>query len=337
MASRNYRCVMTIDTFALLEEKLGKDRVKTHYMLAPLTTLKIGGSADFFCEVTTKDKLEHAVHTAIMVKIPYFVIGGGSNVVVSDKGIRGLVIRNMARKIIIKKIHGRVKRGKSTIDTVLVEAESGVLVNQLVRFSLEEGLGGLEYHLGLPGSVGGALYMNSKWTKPPKYVGDVLYEALIIKKDGTVASVPKSYFDFGYDQSILQKTHEIVLSASFLLTRADKNQLWETAQKSLAYRNETQPKGLTAGCTFRNISVSDAMRIPTPSYITSAGYLVDQVNLKNFQIGGAQFSDKHANFIINRGGATAEDVVGLIHEAQKRVQEKFKVHIEPEIVVVGDT
>jgi len=179
--------------------------------------------------------------------------------------------------------------------------------------------------------------MNSKWTKPPTYAGDVLSSAKVLDRNGNIKNVDKKYFDFAYDQSILQKTHETVLSAAFLLTVTDKKTLWETAQTSMDYRRSTQPMGeASAGCTFRNIPLSHALRLNTPNNTTSAGYLVDQVGLKNFQINKAKFSDKHANFILNMGGATAGDIKDLIDEAKRRVKEKFQVEIEPEIVLLGD-
>ena len=320
-----------------LEQQLGKGKIKLNQPLARYTTLKIGGPAKYFFIANTGDEVKAAVKAAIEAKIAYFVLGGGSNVVISDAGLTGLVIRNESRSIKVIKRLGSVKNGNMEVQQTLVEADTGVLINQLVRFTCDEGLGGLERHLGLPGTVGGALYMNSKWTKPFTYVGDVLYQANVMDRDGNVKRVNRDYFDFAYDQSILQKTRETVLSATFRLTTVDKKILWETAQASMTYRKETQPMGVaTAGCTFRNIPLSDAMRIVTPDNTTSAGYLVDQVGLKNFQIGQAKFSDKHANFILNLGNATAQDVKGLIDEAKKRVSEKFNVAIEPEIVLLGE-
>lgn len=321
----------------VLERYLGQGRVKQNELLARYTTLKIGGAAEYFFVAQTTDEVVKAVKTAIEFKLSYYILGGGSNIVISDKGLKGLVIRNESRNIKVVKRSGKVKGGKMQVEQALVEADCGVLVNQLVRFTCTESLGGLERHLGLPGTVGGALYMNSKWTKPPTYVGDVLVSAKILSREGNVKIIDQKYFDFGYDQSILQKTHETLLSATFLLTVTDKKILWERAQASMEYRKTTQPMGVaTAGCTFRNIPLSDAMRLVTPGNTTSAGYLVDQAGLKNFQIGRAKFSDRHANFIINLGGATANDVKGLIDEAKKRVKERFNVKIEPEIVLLGE-
>ncbi len=326
----------TLDT---LQKKLGNGRIACDKPLAPLTTLKVGGCADFLYEANIRQELVAAVSAAIELHIPFFVLGGGSNVVLPDQGLRGLTILNRMRQIQIVKFSGSVHKGKQVIDCVLVRAESGVVINQLVRYCIEECLAGLEYHLGLPGTVGGALFMNSKWTKPISYIGDSLYEAEIIKQDGSIVTVPTSYFNFGYDQSILQKTHETVVSATFKLQKiSDKDILWKRAHEALAYRNATQPIGkFSAGCTFRNIAQSDALRLATPNHTTSAGFLVDQVNLKGFVHGGASFSDKHANFITNDGTAHADDVIALIKEAQRRVQERFSVMIEPEIVIVEET
>ncbi len=321
----------------ILEKHLGHGRIKKAEPMARYTTLKIGGPAEYFLVAKSSDEVVKAIRVAIEAKIPYFIFGGGSNIIISDQGFQGLVIRNESHEIKIIKQLGTVKNGKTAYSQALVEADTGVLINQLVRYTVDAGLGGLERHLGLPGTVGGALYMNSKWTKPFTYVGDVLYRASVIDREGKEKQVDQVYFDFSYDQSVLQRTHETVLSAIFLLKFEDKKVLWERAQASMEYRKVTQPMGVaTAGCTFRNIGLADAMRLSTPNHTTSAGFLVDQVGLKNFQIGKAKFSDKHANFILNLGGATAGDVKGLIDEAKRRVKETFNVEIEPEIVLVGE-
>ncbi len=320
-----------------LEKQFGSQRVKIDYLLSSHTTLKIGGSADIFFEAENKEEFYQAVFLTYQHDLPVFILGGGSNILISDSGVRGLTILNRCRKIRISRVQGSFKSGSKQIQNVLVEVETGALINQLVRFTLDEGLAGLEHHLGLPGTVGGALFMNSKWTHPEIYIGDVLLSAQLVGRDGVIKTVPASYFDFGYDQSILQKTHEVVLSATFSLQKGDKDALWKTAHESLAYRTETQPKGVsTAGCTFRNIKQSDALSIPTPNHTKSAGYLIDQVGLKGYQVGGATISDKHANFILTTPGARARDVYAIIQEAQKRVKEKFNVALEPEVVLIGE-
>ncbi len=325
-----------MDILATLEGYVGRGRIKLAEPLARYTTLRIGGPAEYFFTAQTTFDLQQAFKAAQAGHMPITVLGGGSNTLISDAGIKGLVVRNQSRAIKVIKKFGRVVNGEMVVDRALVEADTGTMINQLVRFSCDEGLAGLERHLGLPGTVGGALFMNSKWTKPIAYVGEVLYQAKILAESGEIKLVDKQYFNFGYDQSILQKTREVVVSAIFLLKKEDPKILWQRAQTSMDYRKTTQPMGVsTAGCTFRNISQAEAFRLATPDHTTSAGYLVDQVGLKGYQVGQAKFSDKHANFILNLGSASADDVKNLIDEAKKRVEEKYNVVIEPEIVLLG--
>ena len=236
----------------------------------------------------------------------------------------------------MKGMKGEYKRGKQA-GTVFVEAESGVNTNALVRFTVEAGLQGLEMHLGLPGTVGGALYMNSKWTKPVGYIGDAVYQAVLLTPTGEVTTVPQSYFRFGYDQSILQQSQDLVLSAVFALTPAQKDDLWKIANASMAYRRISQPQGVfSPGCTFRNISKAQAIALSTPEQSTSAGFLLDHAGLKGLTIGDAQISKVHANFITNLDKAKADHVVQLIEKAKTKVKDQFGVTLEEEIVRVGE-
>lgn len=311
-------------------------QVKENEPLGVYTTFKLGGPARYYFVAQSSEQLVEAVKTAVKLKFPFYILGGGSNILISDSGFPGLVIRNQTREIKVVREIGKVVNGE-TQKEVLIEVDTGVLINRLVRYCCDEGLQGLEMHLGLPGTVGGALYMNSKWTHPDAYVGDVLYKAKIMDKNGEIREVDSAYFDFGYDQSILQKTHETVVTATFRLKKAEPKKLWETANASMEYRKNTQPTGVrTAGCIFRNVSADDAEKVQGPNMTKSAGYMIDQVGLKGFISGQAQFSDKHANFIYNLGNATSQDVKNLIDEAKRRVLEQFDVKIEPEIVLLGD-
>lgn len=318
-----------------LQEVLG-DIAKKDVVLAPYTTIKIGGPADLFVVATTKEQLVHAYQQALRLGVSITMLGGGTNVVIGDRGIRGLVIKNMTKDITVRGMKGKYNQGEPT-GKVYVEVDSGVIFNSFVRWSIEEGYQGIEMHLGLPGTVGGAVFMNSKWTKPPGAVGDVLYQAQLLTKKGEVVNVPHSYFSFGYDYSILQKTLEAVLSVTFEFNREPKEVLWQKANESIAYRRASQPQGVfTAGCTFRNISQADALSLPTPNNTTSAGYLIDQAGLKGYTIGKAQISPVHANFIVNLGGATAQDVLALISKVQETVKEKFGVSLHEEIIKIGE-
>ncbi len=322
----------------ILEKKLGQGRVKKDVSLANYTTFRVGGPAKYFFIAKSLAELIMAVNLVKKTQLPFIVFGGGSNILFSDRGFAGLVIRNESNEIKITKRIGKFIKGKTQIKECLVEVDSGVLINRLVRFCCEEGLAGLEYHLGLPGSVGGAVYMNSKWTKPQTvYVGDVLYQAKILSSDNTIKSVDNNYFKFDYDYSILQKTGEILLRVVFLLKNEAKEILWQRANQAMEYRKISQPMGVaTAGCAFRNISLTDAIRLSTPNHTTSAGYLLDQAGLKGMIVGGAKFSEKHGNFIINFNSATSKDILQLIDMAKKRVLEKYGVQLKPEIILPGE-
>lgn len=304
--------------------------------LAPFTTFKIGGPADFFYEAKTVDALVDAVGKARELGIPVTLLGGGSNVLIGDRGIRGLVIKNNTGTITIRGMKGKYQAGEAK-GLVYVEADSGVVFNKLVRFTIEEGLGGLEAHLGLPGTVGGAIFMNSKWTKPVRYVGDAVYQATVLTPQHEVTIVDRSYFRFSYDTSIIQKTRDTVLRVVFALSPCDKEELWKGANESISYRRQSQPQGVkSSGCTFRNITKAQALAAATPNHTTSAGFLVDHVGFKGKAVGDAQISPIHANFIINNGHAKASDVVELIELARAKVQEQFGVELVEEIVRLGE-
>jgi len=317
-------------------KKVLRERLKKDEPLAPFTTFKIGGPADYFFEAKIREELIAAVRAAKQLLLPWFILGGGSNLLIGDKGFRGLVIKNNTGKITLKGIRGRLRSGKAQ-GKVYVEAESGVNFNQLVRFAIEEGLGGLEMHLGLPGTVGGAIFMNSKWTKPVSYVGDAVYQADLLSEESEVRTVPAAYFLFGYDKSRIQQTGEIVLSVVFALEQTDKNKLWETANASIKYRRMSQPQGVfSPGCTFRNLSQAQALSLPTPNQTVSAGFLIDHAGLAGYRIGDAQISLIHANFIVNQGHARAGEVIELINLVKAKVKAKYGVSLEEEIIRVGE-
>lgn len=318
-----------------LEHVFGTHRVRVNEPMSAHTTYKIGGPAQYYIDLEKTEDIVKAVNAAKKLELPLFIFGGGSNIVVADHGIKGLVIKNNCRKFDIMTMSGRIKNQKIDVSRALVYAESGVIMNQLVRFTIDQGLEGLEYQLGLPGTVGGAVYMNSNYPRKSAYVGDFIYRAKLLSSDGQVKEVDNTYFNFAYDYSVLQETGEIVLSVIFRLNPGDKKTLWDRATDALSHRSESQPKGASAGCTFRNISIVEALRIPTPDQITSAGYLIDKVGLKGKRIGDAMISDKHANFILNMGNAKAQDIIGLTTLIKDEVAKKFGVKLHLEVKTVG--
>lgn len=302
------------------------------------TNFKVGGPADYFVEVKTQEELLEALAKAHELKIPFFMLGGGTNILVGDKGYRGLVIKNRMDQIKIAGFRSSIQKASDVgVKDVFVRSDSGVLLNRLVRYTLEQELSGLENFLGQPGTVGGAMYINAHNMNQHDFFGDHVGEATIINRDGTVETVTQQYFKFGYDESILQKNGATVVSVVVKLAKGTKDAVWEKANAAQNHRHTTQPKGYpTAGCTFRNIAQSEAMRIGTPNHTRSAGFLIDACGLKGKQVGQAMFSKEHANFIVNLGGATAADIRKLIKMAKREVKAKFGVELKEEIVLVGE-
>ena len=322
-------------TLEKLRELLGTSRVKVDEPMRLHATFKIGGPAQLYLEVETIEDLVASVTHARNLGVSVFIVGGGSNIIVSDKGIKGLVIKNNCRKFDVASMGGKIVNGKIDVSGAFVMAQSGVIMNQLVRFTVDQGLGGLEYQLGLPGTVGGAVCMNSNFPLKQAYMGDCVYRAKLLTPEGEIKEVDNSYFHFAYDYSILQKTGDIVLSVIFKLVPMDTAVLKERSMEAMTHRSGSQPKGLSAGCTFRNISILEAMTVPTPGRVTSAGYLIDKAGLKGKRIGDAKISDMHANFIMNMGNAKAEDIIALVELIKEEVKKKFNVGLHMEVKKIG--
>lgn len=308
---------------AQLKSILG-ERVQQHKNISHYLTLRTKTTAEFYFEAESREDWKNAFLAAKDLNIPFFVIGGGSNMAVLHDEIKGLVVRNLYQKKAII---------KETDELVHILFSSGYAMARVVKETTDAGYEGFEYHLGLPGSIGGAICMNSKWTKPLTYIGDNLVSATLLDKEGKIKLVTKDYFNFAYDYSILQETKEIVLEATFLLKKNDPELLKERAQSSLEYRKQTQPHGVaTGGCFFQNIYTEDAERLGFDT--TSAGNLIDKAGLKGKNIGGFVVSDKHANFIINTGEGKAEDLVQLLDLIKKTIKDEFDVDLKEEVVLV---
>ncbi len=318
-----------------LKETFG-ERIKEDEPMSLHTTFKVGGPARLYFEAQNNEELIQAVRLCQKNKFPYFVLGGGSNLLVSDDGFRGLVIRNKSKNIKILIYQGTVKNSEKKIKKLLLEVDSGVLSNTLVRYCVEEGLAGLENFLGLPGTVGGAIYINAHYRGD--FMGDHLEKARLLTPEGEIKEVDNSYFNFDYDYSVLQKTGDVLINAIFALTGGDKETLWKAAHETLEWRHKNHHYDFpSAGSIFQNIKKSDAMRIGTPNFTQSAGFLIEASGLKGMTKGDAQISPDHANFIVNKGGARACDVLELINLAKKRVREKFGIKLKEEIVLLGES
>ncbi len=312
-----------MDIFNTLQEHFG-DRVKQNKDISPYFTLRTKTQAELYIEAESREDWIKIVTFSHENNLPLFILGGGSNMAVTKDVIPGLTVRNL---------HQRKEIISETDESADLLVTSGYSVGRLVMETAAMGLEGFEYHMGLPGSVGGALYMNSKWTKPVTYFGDSLITAYLLTRTGEEKKVDRNYFNFAYDYSILQETKEIVLEAVFRLKKNDPETLKKRAQESSQYRHQTQPHGIaTAGCFFQNISDEDQQRLGV--HTKSAGNLVDKAGLKGKQIGEFVVSDLHANFIINKGEGKPEDLKTLLNLVKKTVKDKYNVDLKEEVVIV---
>ncbi len=302
-----------------LEEVFGPGRLRARVPLAPFTTFRIGGPAEWFVELETASEVARAITLAREANQPVTVIGGGSNVLVADEGVRGLVVR----------LHGGDIRAAWPD---IVRAGAGVTINGLVRWTISRGLAGLEPWAGLPGTVGGAVYGNAHFQG--RLIGEQIARVAVVTDEGIVTVVPAEDLEFGYDASRLQRTREVVVWVDFRVGRGDPGALRDVARQSLRFRKATQPLHLpSAGCIFRNPNPS---RESIPAGVPpTAGALIEAAGLKGARQGGALVSPAHANFIVNVGGATAADVRALIERCRQQVQARFGVRLREEIVYLG--
>jgi UDP-N-acetylmuramate dehydrogenase len=301
-----------------LQERFG-DRVERQAPLAPLTTFKVGGPADFLLAVDSAEELGAAVRLAREHAVPVTVVGGGSNLLIADRGISGLVLR--------------LRRGEvHQVDEDSIRADAGVTINGLVRWTITHGLAGVEAWAGTPGTVGGAIYGNAHFRG--RNISEYVVQVRLMDRGGEMSDVPAPAMQFAYDYSRLHDTREIVVSADFRVATGEPERLRATARESLAYRKRTQPLALpSAGCIFQN---PDPSREAVPAGIPcSAGALVDRAGLKGARAGGARVSPTHANFIVNEGGATAADVRALIERCRHDVWTRHGVRLRDEIVSLG--
>jgi UDP-N-acetylmuramate dehydrogenase len=295
------------------------ERVQRSAPLAPLTTFKVGGAADWLLTLETSGEIADALRLAREAGVPVRVLGGGSNVLVADRGVRGLVLRLRGSRA------DRLPDG-------CVRADAALTINGLVRWTINRGIAGLEAWAGTPGTVGGAVYGNAHFQG--RNIGELIERVTLVDRDGRVSTVPAREMEFGYDYSRLQRTHEIAVAADFRSGDGDPAALRAVARQSLAFRKRTQPlESASAGCIFQN---PDPSRDRVPEGIpSSAGALVDRAGLKGSREGGAQVSPTHANFIVNDGSASAAQIRALVDRCKAAVRDRFGVELREEIVYVG--
>jgi UDP-N-acetylmuramate dehydrogenase len=303
--------------------------IRSNVPLAPYTTMKVGGPAQYFATVNSSDQLIKLVRWARDVELPYFILGGGSNMLISDEGILGLVIHNRSRQV-------RVDQPRCCDfprdERPYLVAESGALMAGVARQSVREKLTGLEWAVSVPGTVGGAVVGNAG--AHGGEIKDALEYALLIDASGDIVEYQQKDFAYAYRASTLKKHvalragfNAVVLSANFRLSPGDETEIRQRAEQFLQHRRRTQPVEPSLGSTFVN---------PADDH---AGRLIEQAGLKGLRVGGVEVSTLHANFIINPGGvgkATAQDVVRLIEQIQEAVEKRFGVRLTPEVQFIGE-
>ncbi len=291
-----------------------KFQIEKNKDLKQFNTLRTNAKAEYFLEAKTRKDLIEGKKFALKNKLPLFILAGGSNLAIVKDKINGLVIKNSYKEL---------KIVKETDEYALISVSSGYPVSLLVNETVNKGYQGFEYHKGLPGTVGGAIYMNSKWTRPESYFGDNLVMGYLVTESGQVKQVDRKYFKFAYDYSNLQKTKEILLEAVFQLKKTDPEILKKRSEFAFEYRKKTQPMGVkTSGCFFKNVSGK------------SAGQMIDKVGLKGFSVGDFFVSPIHANFIINRGNGKNKDLLRLVRIIKEKIKNKFGVELEEEVIII---
>jgi len=284
--------------------------------MARHTTFGIGGPADLFYEVKTREELIKVVRLARKLKIPYFILGGGSNLLISDAGFRGLAIK-------VKTFGCRVKNE-------LLSAEAGTPTAYVLNIALKNDLTGLEFLSGIPGTIGGAVLCNARahflgdFLKKPLSIGDVVTIIEVLTPSGEIKKFPGKHYSHTLSESSIRESGDIVLSVEFELKKSVSKKARQYIKDYKEFRKgQPYQKYPTPGSIFQNPSEK------------SAGWLIEQAGLKGKKIGNAQISPKHANFIVNLGRATADDVVQLIKLAKREVKKKFGVELEEEICLLG--
>lgn len=309
-----------LSTNDVLDSRLNPSRLRRNVALAPLTTFRIGGPADLFYTATSADDLASALLAAREMGIPHFLLGLGANILVGDKGFRGLVIHNQAKQTRFD-------------DDGRVRVESGAIVADLIKEAVRRGWSGLEHYVGIPSTVGGAVWQNLHFLSPAPerertmFIAEVFESCEMLTQENERRTVDREYMQFGYDTSILHTRQDVALAVTLRLERGDPAVMHRIMQENLSWRGARHPWlefHPSAGSIFKKI---EGM---------GAGRLIDQCGLKGFRQGDAQISHIHANIMVNLGSATARDVRALIATAQEAVRKKFSVELEPEIGFIGE-
>ncbi|AIY81582.1 UDP-N-acetylmuramate dehydrogenase [Clostridium botulinum] len=297
--------------YRVLFSNLYKDtQMQENAKMSEHINFRVGGPVDILLTPNTKEQIVETINICKENKIPFYVLGNGSNVLVKDSGIRGVVIK-------LSEFDNIVRDGNT------IKAESGALLKDVSAEALEASLTGFEFACGIPGSVGGAVFMNAG-----AYNGEISFvikEAEVISEDGKIITLSKDQLELGYRTSAIMKKNYIVISATFCFESGEKDKIEGRVSELTNKREEKQPLEFpSAGSTFKR---------PEGHF---AGKLIQDAGLKGFTLGGAAVSGKHCGFIINKGNATAKDILDLIEYVQKEVKKQFDVDLYPEVRIIGE-
>ena len=302
---------MNFEFYNELIQKIDEKRVLQKEFMAKHTTFHVGGPADYFVMPKTIEEVQTVISLCKEHNLPYYVLGNGSNLLVGDKGYRGVIIQLYKEMSAI------------TVEGTKVRAQAGALLSRIGNVALEAKLTGFEFASGIPGTVGGAVVMNAG-----AYGGetkDILDSATVLTQDGEVLTLYNSELELGYRTSIIAKKGYVVLEAVYQLEKGDKDAIRARMDELKTQRVTKQPLEFpSAGSTFKR----------PEGYF--AGKLIQDAGLRGFTVGGAQVSDKHCGFVINKGDATAADVKALIEQVSDKVMQEFGVKLEPEVKILGE-
>ena len=306
-------------------KKFGK--VKLNEPMSKHTTFKLGGPAKYFMTIDKTDKLVEVLNFLREENVEYVILGGGSNVLCTDKELDAVVIKVASSEI-------------KQLENDILQVDAGCITVAVARESVRLGLTGFEWGIGVPGTIGGAVRGNAG-AMGGDMKGNI--EKVEVYRQGEILELQNEECEFTYRESIFKNNNDVVLRVWLKLAKSteESKDLMKKALENIQYRNSTQPQGFaSSGCIFKNVIVNEQLitnneqMIPQEFLdkgVISAGWLVDNAGCKELKIGKAQVSEKHANFIVNLGGATAEDVKNLIDEVKEKVYNKFKINLETEV------
>lgn len=308
-------------TQQLVNQHLSNLQPKFDFSLAEKTYFKIGGPAEVYLEINKKDDLIRLIKLTQQHNIRLTVLGGASNVIIDDLGVGGIVVKITATEI-------------SLLENNQIKAHAGIKMATLVSQSVQMGLTGLEYFLGVPGTLGGAIYNNAHYLQD--LISTHVFEVEVINQSGEIVRLDQNECQFDYDSSRFQQTKEIIWSVVFTLKKGNQEESKELIKKSTLYRAQTQPLGEpSSGCIFQNVKNNSQLKKLFPQFknneYISGGFLIDQAGLKGEHINDIYVSDIHAAFLVNKGKGTSADVLKMIEKIKKVVKEKFGVELCEEV------